>query len=104
MTLTLLAHAIVPRLLAAGADVSRVHIVRVTDDECEVCMTLPDDVPSLVELIKGVDAALLIIDPVMAHLSGKVDSHRDASLRRALAPRRRFNRCVGCRPERAHGR
>ena len=65
------AHAIVPRLLAAGADMSRVHIVRVTDDKCEVCMTLPDDVPELVELVKGVDAALLIIDPLMAHLPAR---------------------------------
>ena len=89
------AHAIVPRLLAVDADMSRVHIVCVTDDQCEVCMTLPDDVPELVELVKRVDAALLIIDPVMAHLSGKVDSHRDASLRRALAPLSRLAHGTG---------
>ncbi len=54
---SLLVAYIVPRLLAAGADVSRVHVVRLTNDECEACMTLPDDVPSLVEFVKGVDAA-----------------------------------------------
>ena len=36
-----------PRLLAAGADMSRVYIVRVTVNGTEDGLTLPDDVPEL---------------------------------------------------------
>jgi len=77
---------IVPRLLAAGADLALVHIVRVSVDGIEDGLTLPDDVPALAARVEGIGAALVIVDPIAAHLSGGVDSHRDASIRRALAP------------------
>jgi hypothetical protein len=54
-------------------------------------MTLPDDVPLLEENIQRLRAhggavGLLVIDPIGAFLSADIDSHRDASVRRALAP------------------
>ena len=79
-------HAIVPRLLAAGADMEFVYIVRVTHAGAEDGLTLPDDVAALTTQVEAVDAALVIVDPIAAHLSGGVDSHKDASIRRALAP------------------
>ena len=79
-------HAIVPRLLAAGADLELVKIVHVTHAGAQDGLTLPDDVEALAAQVEHVDAALVIIDPISAHLSGGVDSHKDASIRRALAP------------------
>ena len=42
---------IVPRLLAAGADLRRVHLVKVTLDGDEDGLVLPDDVPTLTEAL-----------------------------------------------------
>jgi hypothetical protein len=86
------ADTIRPRLDAAGADVSRVHRVKA------VKVTLGDggtgeSVFSLERDIEKLDAAigeipstqLLVIDPVSAYM-GKIDTHRDAEIRRVLAP------------------
>jgi hypothetical protein len=74
------------RLEAAGADLERVHFAAVRRDGLDTGLTLPDDVPELERRAREVGARAVIIDPVAGHLSGAVDSHRDASLRRALAP------------------
>ena len=74
-----------PRLRAAGADMTRVYFLSVLGDPFGL-PTLPDDVAELDRLAAEVDAALIVIDPISAMLSGKVDSHNDASTRRALAP------------------
>jgi hypothetical protein len=80
-----------PRLGAAEADLTRVHQPRISDEHGESLMTLPDDVPLLEENIQrlrddGRTVGLLVIDPIGAFLSTDIDSHRDASVRRALAP------------------
>ena len=82
---------IVPRLMAAGADLDRVHRVDVTDKEGAGLFTLPDDVRRLeVELdrlrVAGRTVGMVVIDPIGAFLSAGTDSHKDASVRRALAP------------------
>lgn len=79
-------YTLVPRLIAAGADLTRVHIVRVTDDGAPGTLSLPSDVDDLWRLASSVSAAVVVVDPVAAHLDGGVDSHRDASTRQALAP------------------
>lgn len=79
-------YVIVPRLLAAGADMSRVRIVkgsRAPDDEDAVAVTLPDDLAAIGDALDGV--VLAIIDPLMAYLSSDVNSHRDQDIRRVLA-------------------
>ena len=82
------AFAIAPRLLAAGANMARVYDVRVKlqKDDTEDGLTLPDDVAELTAQVEAVDAALVIVDPITAHLASGVDSHKDASIRQALAP------------------
>lgn len=81
------ADTIRPRLEAAGADVSRiVHLraVREADGTMQ-----PVTLTSLTELqtaINEVNAKLVIVDPLMAFLPAKVDSHRDQDIRRSLAP------------------
>ncbi|MGH8873900.1 MAG: AAA family ATPase [Acidimicrobiia bacterium] len=90
-----LAHTLVPRLTAAGADLDRVHFIAVHRDGLEVGLTLPDDVPALEERVAEVRAGWVIIDPVMAHLADALDSHRDHSIRRALAPLHRLAGATG---------
>jgi hypothetical protein len=80
-----------PRLVGAGADLARVHRVSVSDDDGETLLTLPDHVvlleAKIVELRdSGRTVGMLVVDPIGAFLSSATDSHRDASVRRALAP------------------
>ncbi len=85
-----------PRLMAAGAELDNVAVVRVKDaDGDDDGLVLPDDVALLTERVRAAGAALVIIDPVAAHLSGAVDSHKDASIRKALAPLSRLAQSTG---------
>lgn len=72
-------HTLVPRLYAAGADLDRVRFL--TD-----MLTLPEDVERLHAAVEEHDAKLVVIDPLAAALGSGIDSHRDASIRRALSP------------------
>lgn len=79
---------IVPRLLAAGADLSKVEIVSGAScgSEDNLVFSLPEDVPSLETALDELpDTKLIIIDPVMNHL-GKIDALKDQDMRRALSP------------------
>ena len=86
------ADTIVPRLLANGADTTKVHVVRgvragYTAEGREVSreICLKDDIDKLsAALERFPNAALVVIDPVSAYL-GDLDSHRDASVRGLLA-------------------
>ena len=80
------AHSVLrARLEAAGADLDRVHFVTVQRDGIDVGLTLPKDVAELERRATEVGVSMVLVDPIAGHLEG-VDSHRDASLRRALAP------------------
>lgn len=79
-------HTIVPRLLAADADLRRVFRVEVHVDELAGGLTLPADIPGVEQAAYDVDAALLLLDPLMSRLSAKLDTHRDGEVRRALEP------------------
>ena len=79
------------RLTAAGADMARVHRVHVEDRDGEELLTLPDDIAEIeqrcAELAAGGrPVALVAVDPVTAFIGGSVDTHRDAAVRRVLAP------------------
>jgi hypothetical protein len=79
---------IVPRLMAAGADSSRVEIVKAvkTDEGSDRFFNLEADLELLGDLLTEIgDVALIIIDPVSAYL-GKTDSHNNAEVRGVLAP------------------
>ena len=68
-----------PRLDAAGADVFRVHAL-------PDVFSLDSDLGRLDSALSGTRGArLLVIDPIAACL-GKVDSHKNADVRGALAP------------------
>jgi archaellum biogenesis ATPase FlaH len=83
-----LADTVAPRLLAAGADMSRIEAIigHRHEDGFETPISLPEDIPALREIIERLKAQILIIDPLNAFLTGQVDSHRDHHIRRAMHP------------------
>lgn len=81
------AHTIVPRLIAAGADLERVFRVEVvTSDDLHMPLTLPRDIVGVRQAATTADAALLLLDPLTSRVDDKLDTHRDAETRRALEP------------------
>jgi AAA domain len=82
-------HTIVPRLIAAGADLERVHFVRAAVTNAgngRRTFNFQADLVKLKALIKDIrDVALVIIDPVTAYM-GKIDSHKNTEVRGVLAP------------------
>ena len=81
---------VVPRLTSAGADLDRVHFVDVFREGIAGDPVLPDDVDALEDEMRRVGARLLIVDPIVAHLSGQIDAHKDQSVRRVLARLKRL--------------
>jgi RecA-family ATPase len=79
-------HTVVPRLMAAGADLDRVLFPPSGADGFEQLVHLPDDVEYLSDLVGETGTKLVVIDPLVAHLPPKVNSWQDQSVRGALAP------------------
>ena len=82
----LVAETVVPRLMAAGADVTKVRTIEVEHDGEHDLVSLPDDVSGIEAAALEHGVRLLIVDPLMAALTGGTDSHRDSQVRRVLAP------------------
>lgn len=83
---------IAPRLLAAGANISFVHRVKgvkviLTDGEAgESMFNFERDIEKLDSALERTPKVrLLIVDPLSAYM-GKIDTHRDAEIRRVLGP------------------
>jgi hypothetical protein len=80
------ADTIVPRLIAANADLSRVSIVQMTKSKKgERVFDVTTDLPKLYALAEVKKPALVIIDPVQAHL-GNTNLIKMSETRAALAP------------------
>jgi putative DNA primase/helicase len=80
------ADVLVPRLLAMGADVSRIHIVSgITGPEGKRAFDPARDVDLLADAMRQIpDVHLLIVDPIVSAVAG--DSHHNAETRRGLQP------------------
>ena len=80
---------LVPRLIAAGADLKRIHVVRATvaeDGQRRRKFDLRTDIETLEAKIREIgDVALVIIDPVSSYM-GELDSHNNTKLRAVLDP------------------
>ena len=80
---------IVPRLMAAGADLDRIHIVTAVtgkDGKGRTTFSLQNDLDLLEQKIDEIgDVALVDIDPVSSYL-GKTDSHKNSEVRGILEP------------------
>jgi AAA domain/Domain of unknown function (DUF3854) len=76
---------ILPRLVAAGADLDRVFVVDHVG-KAERPFTLPNDITKLEKLINEKEAKLVIFDPVMAFIGTEHDAHVDSNIRHILGP------------------
>jgi hypothetical protein len=78
---------IVPRLVAAGADLDRIFRIEVEEvDGSEGVLLLPRDVQEARRVLLEVEAAVLLFDPLMSRVDGKLDTHKDQEVRQALEP------------------
>lgn len=87
---------IVPRLIAAGANLELVYRVDVVTEGVEVSISLPADLAALEAEIIERDVALLSIDPLLGVIHGSLDTHKDAEVRQALQPLARLADRAGC--------
>lgn len=74
-----LGDTIKPRLVAAGADCSRVLVI----DDSEKALTMTDD--RLEEAIIKTGAKLVVLDPLQAYLGASVDMHRANEVRPVMS-------------------
>jgi hypothetical protein len=97
----LIAQTIRPRLRVAGADLSRVHVIRttITAAGSEVWPSLLTDIEAIEDAAKSLGDVLLIgIDPVTGYLE-TVNDHRASELRNVLLPLSRMAERLGCAVE-----
>lgn len=85
------AKTVVPRLRAAGADLTRVidlskvkRTVRASGDPVRSPFMLPDDLPILEKAIKRVNASLVVIDPLMSVVNPRISTFRNQSARQVV--------------------
>ncbi|MDL9947770.1 AAA family ATPase [Gordonia sp. ABSL11-1] len=80
-------HTLVPRLMAAHADLSMIARVEVVEHETSsATLCLPDDVGLLTEQITAHEVALVVVDPLMSTIGGGLDANASKDVRRALEP------------------
>lgn len=91
------ADTIRPRLEVAGANLKRVFIFRMKDEEGNPLQAvIPDDLAGLEYQIQATNAGLVIIDPFMAFLNAEKNANRDQDVRGALAPLAGMAERTGC--------
>ncbi len=83
-----LADTVKPRIVAAGGDSAKVHVLlSVYDGQSEPAMPVfPQDLLALQRTIEAHAAIFVVIDPFVAFLDDQVNSWSDHGVRRALAP------------------
>jgi hypothetical protein len=90
-------HTIVPRLMAAGADLDRVYRIDVeTADGIDAALSLPKDLAHVEQVITDVQAVALFLDPLLSRLDAELDSHKDGEVRQALEPLAAVAERTGC--------
>lgn len=82
-------YTIVPRLIAAGADLDLVYRAEVQATEGDTySLSQPADNNLLEEAIAGNRVVLVVIDPLLSAISDVLDTHVNRQVRRALDPLR----------------
>ncbi|BBY13825.1 AAA family ATPase [Mycobacterium marseillense] len=81
------AHTLVPRLMAAGADLAQIGRFEVVSDSDSVAtLSLPHDNELFEAAITDHGVALVVLDPLMSLVSDRIDTHRERDVREALDP------------------
>jgi hypothetical protein len=83
---------VVPRLIAAGADLNKVQFLKCikTDDKARQFL-LSEDLETLKQCLAEIkDVGLITIDPITAFMGGKVDAHKVTEVRSQLGPLKDF--------------
>ncbi len=91
------ARTIAPRLTAAGADLTKIHILEsvILANGSETLPSLRADVDAITAAAERLgDCRLIAIDPVSAYLKG-IDDNRNAVLRGVLTPLKRLAERLG---------
>ena len=78
---------IVPRLIAAGADLTRVSTVKLRYDDGTTRgpVITRAEIAAIDKAIADVDAALVVVDPLVEHLPESSNANSDQDVRRALS-------------------
>lgn len=80
-------HTLVPRLMTAGADLSKIGRFDVlTAEGDEITLSLPLDNWMLERSMKAHNVALTVIDPLMSVIGERIDTHKEREVRSALDP------------------
>jgi hypothetical protein len=82
------ADTIVPRLIAAGADLERIKIldgVRVREGE-EGVATIPSDLDAIENALTAQRCALVIVDPLSVFLDDGINENHNQQVRKAMTP------------------
>lgn len=77
---------LLPRFNAAGADLKRIARVDVRQDDKMRGLRLPTDIPAVEKFVVDHDVALIVLDPLLGTVEGKLDTHKDSDVRQALDP------------------
>lgn len=85
-----------PRLMAINADTDMVKPIHHYRDGVREDMVLPDDVRDLQGIVEDLDVGLVVIDPLMSHLSSELNSNDDKEVKLALKPLARMAQDTGC--------
>jgi hypothetical protein len=81
------AHTLVPRLMAAEANLARIGRFEVVSDSDSVAtLSLPHDNDQFEAAITDHRVALVVLDPLMSLVSDRIDTHREPDVREALDP------------------
>jgi hypothetical protein len=73
------------RLIAAGAELSRIHLVSSVDED-EHFFTLPTDARALLAAVTRIGARAVVVDALFNHFDDDINAHKAQDVRRALRP------------------
>jgi putative DNA primase/helicase len=92
---------ILPRLMAANADLARVSFMQMSgadddDEEAAIPFQLPDDAEHLGDLMADLDPAFVFIDPLLGTINREMDSYRTQDIRHVLSALWRLVKDTDC--------
>jgi len=92
---------IVPRLMAADADLALVGLLDLTEHDADGkivrgTIALPGDVPLIAEQVRARKARLIVVDPITGYLDGNHSAYSNQEVRRALGPLAQLARDEHC--------